>query len=326
MNRKEANNFIGKQIRVVDPLLGNYLGELVDIIAEPRKPWRGNVKIKEIELDLAQKKLNQKQNFTPPSFVKGKTYEIAGSKIEPVTAEKELRSDFEEPVIAALLKKIDHFQTENEKTSHELTKLKAELKKIDPTYQFDDTIDSDFQYYTVSNEKDFYYLIDGYNNQIPLRDCPFDFQINIKGQWIIVQYDAELNFIDKHQQRYQVKKQTKIRLNKDQFDPYQLFINELEKPALDSLNSGLKKYQMSHNNYVNCHNALLNQYLDSEEAKHFKGVNFISYQKAGVTLLIQHHYERDISDNGEDVTYDRFEYTSNKGKRLLMTYTTETTK
>lgn len=326
MNRKEANNFIGKQIRVVDPLLGNYLGELVDIIAEPRKPWRGYVKIKEIEQDPAQKKLDQKQNFSVLPFAKGKTYEIAGSKIEPVTPEKELRADFEEPIITDLLKKIDHFQKQKENTSLMLTELTAKLKKIDPTYQFDETKDPDFKYYTVSNEKDFFYLVDESNNQIPLQDCPFDFQINVKGQWIIVQYDAELNFIDKNQQRYQVKGQTEIRLNKDQFDPYQLFINELEKPALDSLNSGLKKYQMSHKDCVNCHNSLLNQYLASEEAKQFQGVNFISYQKAGVTLLIQHHYEREISDNGEDVTYDRFEYTSDKGKRILMTYTTETTK
>ncbi|UTW69703.1 hypothetical protein KHA80_01035 [Anaerobacillus sp. HL2] len=48
MNRKEANNHIGKQIRVVDPLLGSYIGELIDIITEPRKPWRGKVKIKAI--------------------------------------------------------------------------------------------------------------------------------------------------------------------------------------------------------------------------------------------------------------------------------------
>lgn len=326
MNRKEANNYIGKQIRVVDPLLGNYLGELVDIIAEPRKPWRGYVKIKKIEQDPTQNKLDQNQNFTTLPFANGKTYEIAGSKIEPVTAEKELPLDLNEPIITSLLKKIDDSQTQKENILLLLTKLKTELKKIDPTYTFDDTIDSDFQYYTVSNEKDFFYLVDDSNNQIPLQDCPFDFQINVKGQWIVVQYDAELNFIDKSQQRYQVKEQTKIRLNKDQFDPYQLFINELEKPALDSLNSGLKKYQMSHKDCVNCHNALLNQYLSSEESKQFKGVNFIAYQKAGVTLLVQHHYEREISDNGDDVTYDRFEYTNDKGKRILMTYTTETTK
>lgn len=326
MNRKEANNYIAKKIRVVDPLLGNYLGELVDIIAEPRKPWRGYVKIVEIEQESAKKTLDQRQRDTTPPFVIGKTYEIAGSKIVPITAKKESPLDLEEPKITALLKKIDDFQTQKEHAAHMLTKLKAELKRIDPTYAFDETLDPDFKYYTVSNQKDFYYLVDESNNQIPLDDCPFDFQINVKGKWISVQYDAELNFIDKNQRRYQVKEQAKIRLNKDQFDPYQLFVNELEKPALDSLNSGLKKYQMSHKDCVYCHNALLNQYLASEEAKQFKGVNFISYQKSGVTLLVQHHYERDIFDNGEDITYDRFEYTSDKGKRILMTYTTETTK
>lgn len=326
MNRKEANKFIGKPIRVVDPLHGNYLGELVDIIAEPRKPWRGSVKIVELEQDVAQNSSKQKNDFTTLPFTKGKTYEIAGSKIEPVKTTKALSLDADKSLITTLLKKIDHFQTQKENTSLVLTKLKAELKKIDPTYVFDDTLDSNFQYYTVANQKDCFYLVDDSNNQIPLRECPFDFQINVKGQWIIVQYDAELNFIDKNQQHYQVKEQTKIRLNKDQFDPYQLFINELEKPALDSLNSGLKKYQMDHKDCVNCHNTLLNQYLASEDAKQFKGVNFIAYQKSGVTLLVQHHFEREISDKDEDITYDRFEYTNDKGKRILMTYTTETTK
>ncbi|UTW70672.1 DUF2777 family protein [Anaerobacillus sp. HL2] len=36
---------------------------------------------------------------------------------------------------------------------------------------------------------------------------------------------------------------------------------------------------MSHDDCVNCHNTLLNQYLASEDQKIFKGVNFISYQK-----------------------------------------------
>jgi hypothetical protein len=326
MNRKEANNYIGKQIRVVDPLLGSYIGELIDIVAEPKKPWRGKVTITAIEQYPVQNLIHLKdQSLTRPPFENGKTYEILGSKIEPV-GEVELHLDFNESLITALYNEVNHFQSEKNKIDRVLDELQVELSKIDPSYGTGNVDELDYQYYKIAKDDDYVYVLDENNNKVPLSDCPFDFQIRVKGRWMTVHYSEELVFVDEKKKRHQVKVGSQIRLNKDQFDPYQIFINELEKPALDSLMSGLEKYKMKHDHCVNCHNTLLNQYLATEEEKTFKGVNFISYQKNGETLLVQHHYEREINDEEDDITYDRFEFTNDKGKRLLMTYTTEKTK
>ncbi|RXJ04010.1 DUF2777 family protein [Anaerobacillus alkaliphilus] len=326
MNRKEANNYIGKHIRVVDPLLGSYLGELIDIIAEPKKPWRGKVTIIAIEQYPVQNLTDEKEHaLTRPPFTSGQTYEVAGSKIEPA-GDIDTQTSYHESLVHVLLNEVTHFQQEKNKIARVLHELQLELQKVDSTYELDESEETDFQYYTVFKEDDFAYIIDENNNQVPLNDCPFDFQIRVKGRWVTVHYDEDLYFVDNKQKSHLVKEGSQIRLNKDQFDPYHIFVNELEKPALDSLNNGLQKFQMTHDDCVNCHNTLLNQYLASEDEKNFKGVNFISYQKGTDTLLVQHHYEREINDDGEDITYDRFEFTNSKGKRLLMTYTTENSK
>ncbi|MCT8138951.1 DUF2777 family protein [Anaerobacillus sp. CMMVII] len=326
MNRKEANNHIGKKIRVVDPLLGSYIGELIDVVAEPRKPWRGKVTITAIEQYPVQNLTDMKdQALTYPPFADGKTYEIPGSKIEPV-GDIELELNYNESLINALLNEINHFQAEKNKLARVLNDLQVELRKVDPAYEISNQDELDYQYYTVVKEDDYIYIVDENNNQVPLDDCPFDFQIRVKGRWITVHYSEDLVFLDQKQNTHYVSEGSKIRLNKDQFDPYHIFINELEKPALDSLNNGIQKFRMSHDHCVTCHNTLLNQYLASEEEKKFIGVNFISYQKGSETLLVQHHYERDINEDGDDITYDRFEFTNDQGKRLLMTYTTEKTK
>lgn len=323
MNRKEANNYIGKQIRVVDPLLGSYIGELIDIIAEPRKPWRGKIKIKAIEqYPVQQQSTITNQGLIRPPFSNGEIYEIAGSKVEPVQTNEDVL-DYDQSLKSALLTEINYYQTEKDKVSNILSELKKELRKLQP---HDSSDDAEYQYYTVLKEEDILILVDEFNNTIPLEDCPFEFQIKVKNKWIPVEYDDGNTFIDQKDKQYHVHEGTEIRLDKEQFDPYHLFINELEKPALDSLLNGLKKFNISEGDYVNCHNTLLHQYLTAGEEKEFKGVNFISYQKNNETVLVQHHYERVIMEDGDDITYDRFEFTNDQGRRLLMTYTTETTK
>ncbi|MCD8500905.1 MAG: hypothetical protein LRY71_03520 [Bacillaceae bacterium] len=44
MNRKDAHNYIGKEVEVKDSVDGNFIGILEDILLEPRKPWRGRIK------------------------------------------------------------------------------------------------------------------------------------------------------------------------------------------------------------------------------------------------------------------------------------------
>ncbi|MCD8500906.1 MAG: DUF2777 domain-containing protein [Bacillaceae bacterium] len=53
-------------------------------------------------------------------------------------------------------------------------------------------------------------------------------------------------------------------------NPYPLFIDELEQPALDSLEAGLSHYKMTHKDCVSCYYTLKAQKT---------GVNFITYRK-----------------------------------------------
>lgn len=190
MNRKEALNYIGKKIRVVEPLHGNYIGILEEVIAESKKPWRGKVKIEGIEqLKLVENSLKV-----------GSSYEINGSKITPL----------------------------------------LELKK------------------------------------------------------------EELSE-----------------------STYQVFIAELEKAALDSLTRGLQHFHMKHEHCVACHYTLIkNGKAGFSNESVSNGVNFITYMKNNEMLLVQHHYERNLTTHS---VFDRFEFTNDKGKRMIYTYTTQLT-
>ena len=57
-----------------------------------------------------------------------------------------------------------------------------------------------------------------------------------------------------------------------------------------------------------------------------KGAIKISRMLAGgceKTVVVQHHYERQLVENGMDKIFDRFELTSNLGKRTIITYNNE---
>ncbi|UTW70671.1 DUF2777 family protein [Anaerobacillus sp. HL2] len=55
---------------------------------------------------------------------------------------------------------------------------------MDPNFELENVSDFDFQYYTISKDGDYVFLFDENNNQIPLDDCPFDFQIKVKNKWL----------------------------------------------------------------------------------------------------------------------------------------------
>ena len=94
-------------------------------------------------------------------------------------------------------------------------------------------------------------------------------------------------------------------------NPYPLFIDELEQPALDSLEAGLSHYKMTHKDCVSCYYTLKAQKT---------GVNFITYRKKEKILLLQHHYQRTETT---PFSFDRFEFTDQYGKRMIYTFTTQ---
>jgi hypothetical protein len=83
----------------------------------------------------------------------------------------------------------------------------------------------------------------------------------------------------------------------------------------------LERYQITHDDLVECHNSLLAQLLQSDGKKSFQGVNFLTYRGPLGTIIVQHHYERMLQDYNNDRIYDRFEITTEQGKRSISTYT-----
>ncbi|GAK00048.1 DUF2777 family protein [Geomicrobium sp. JCM 19055] len=112
-----------------------------------------------------------------------------------------------------------------------------------------------------------------------------------------------------------------IRIHKEQFEPFQILLNELELPAKESLAVLLRDFGFKRKHLVKCHNTLLRQLLHAQEEHQFSGVNFLFFQKDGNSIVIQHRYERILHQVGEDYVYDRFECTSDTNQRQVVTYT-----
>jgi len=75
---------------------------------------------------------------------------------------------------------------------------------------------------------------------------------------------------------------------------------------------------------VHCYNSLIDQLFHSNAISTFQGVNFLTYQTDEQFVLVQHHFKRELgasSSNKQDTVYDRFEFTTDKGKRTIALYT-----
>ncbi|WP_017727961.1 DUF2777 family protein [Halalkalibacterium ligniniphilum] len=325
MDRKKAQTLIGTAVTVHEGNLGSYFGELLEVHAEPRKTWVGTVKILGIATFPTLSLDDEKTSL--PLYKEGEIIQCSGSKIKPSEAENVEDIEYKRSLLqtaqlklAELNQTIEHSHRHIESIVHYLKSVGASPDELKGTLD-----QSDYIYYTCMFEQKRPILVDEQGEELDLEGCPFEFEWKTKQGWVPVHYQGEGVFVSKDGTPYRIKENKKIRLKKIQLDPYYILRNELEKPALQSLEKSLAGLGISHDHMVHCHNSLLIKLLQSngDAQQSFSGVNFIAYLSTQGMILVQHHYERKLVENGTDEIYDRFEFTSDSGKRSIITYTNE---
>ncbi|ADU30194.1 DUF2777 family protein [Evansella cellulosilytica] len=317
MDRKTAKHYIGEQVILNEGKNGQYVGILEDMKTEPNKPWTAFVRIKGVyeypEISLNELELNK------PFLKDNDIFKCSGQKIEPISTT--FPSSYDESLKYALKLKWDQFQQINEDSEivlsliqQELRKLKGENLLFEESYIYYQIVKKGRQVFIYEEEK---------HESLSIEECPFEFEIHVEEKWLQAHYISGLTFELNNGKQIDLSHGSTVRLNKTQFDPYQILLNELDSPSLHALEKGLQKFGLGHEHSVYCHNALLVQMLSSLSRQEFKGVNFISYSNAETQYVVQHHFERTIRENDDDITYDRFEFTSDTGERVLTSYATQ---
>ncbi|MBU8907320.1 DUF2777 family protein [Desertibacillus haloalkaliphilus] len=337
MDRKEAQNHIGKQVLIDEAIKGQYVGELIDVVAEPRKPWRGIVKIKGVD-EFPSLQINSEGHckLQEPIYSVGDVAEFASTKIKPLPAPFE--SSFEQSVIDSIYKKLSSYEQTTSQYEHLISHLTDYLEtnypnQIDPnklkhkqTNRNQQYVEQDFDenyilYVVQDNHAEVILYDEDKKQHLVLEGCPFEFEVKHGNEWVTGHYLSNWKFQTSDNSVITLTPNQKIRLHKKQFEPYHILIKELENPARLSLEKSLKNFGMTHNHAVDCHNSLLFKLLHSTEENKFSGVNFITYKRKQKTIVVQHHYERELIENDNDVIYDRFEFTTDSGQRSIITYT-----
>ncbi|MBD8067586.1 DUF2777 domain-containing protein [Bacillus sp. PS06] len=102
-----------------------------------------------------------------------------------------------------------------------------------------------------------------------------------------------------------------IRVSKTLPYAYSELLNQLPDHLFMEYTKFLNKLSYSLYDCIYCHNLML--YVPTD--RHYKGVNFITYDNNETICAVQHHFERGIH------TKDRFEFTIANGTRAVFTHT-----
>lgn len=326
MDRKKAQSLIGKFVKVNDGVAGNYIATLKEVNAEPRKPWRGIVQINAV-LDLPAFNHTTNQLQVLP-YQDKQIVELEGSKLSA-----DLEQVEPEPYEKSLLNSVQMVMTEldaellviEEKQKSLFSYLEEFGIQLDTVkfHQIEDNKEPDFIVYTFHHDGDQFILVDEQDERLDLEDCPFKISWKNKDQMVTGEYESNGSFLSDNGARYTPKEGAVFIIAKEQFDPYVILLNELEPTALLTLEKNLAYHQLTHEDLVECHNSLLTQLLDADSKETFNGVNFLTYSGSEGLVMVQHHYDRELHRYKNDKVYDRFEFTTEYGKRSIVTYTNE---
>ncbi|QKS71147.1 DUF2777 family protein [Paenalkalicoccus suaedae] len=320
MKREQATKWIGNTVIVEEDSHGAYIGVLNDVQAEPKKPWVGVVTIKGIE--RAPHFSTDLTSLKTLKYEKDEQITVQGRKIEPL--EVPIRRSFRESYAYAIKDVYTELSKGHQLVETKLHTLEQELRK----WQADHVLSEDayVYYHVVQDGKRFSLYDEAKGEALSLESCPFEFELFVDGQWCSALYSSKNVFELTEGKKVRVKHGEKIRLNKGQFDPYRILLNELEHPSLHALQEGLTSFGLGHEHCVYCHNTLLEQLLSSSKQKEFAGVNFISFKDKDQQILVLHHFKRLLVEDGEDKINDRFEFTSDNGVRSITSYVSEVNK
>ncbi|WP_088102143.1 DUF2777 family protein [Halalkalibacter urbisdiaboli] len=325
MDRKQAQSVIGQKILIEEGLDGSYVGELLEVIAEPRKPWRGKVRVIAVITFPDSTYENGNVHIREPKYKENELIECPGSRLHSEDVPDSL--SYSQSVVQAIDYRIELLRQRNNQIELEIEQLNTYLTKnglqSSKTVQLNKQQDQDFVEYSFHKKGKRFVLIDQQGEQLDLEDCPLEFNWRIEGNLTKGFYVENGTFKDEDGTIYSPNEGDFFYINKEQFDPYFILRNELEQPALESLEKSLQAHGLSHDDITHCHNSLLGQLLYSQGKTEFKGVNFLTYKGKQGIVMVQHHYERTLVDSGNDEIYDRFEFTTELGKRSIVTYTNE---
>lgn len=317
MNRQQGKKHIGKHVKIKTPRNGQYVGVLEKVNASPNTPWKGLVKIVGIlEFPLSQIKNDELK----PDVYEYKHLEEFDGKFLDTLAEP-FQLTYEASLAQALKDSWNLVQDESEIAERALSKIQQELRKLKAEHLIFE--DAYVYYHIVKKGRSLFIYDEQKKESLSLEGCPFEFEIKSNSKWKTAFYVKGLLFETTDNEEVELAHGSIVRLNKSQFDPYRILINELEDPSLQALEKGLEKLGIGHEHSVYCHNSLLIQLLSSFKKQSLEGVNFLSYANNETQYVVQHHYERKVKDDFPDSTFDRFEFTSDKGERILTTYATQ---
>ncbi|MCD8510682.1 MAG: DUF2777 domain-containing protein [Bacillus sp. (in: Bacteria)] len=318
MDRKQARDLIGEKILLNEGNQGKYIAVLKEMITEANKPWRAvlcivgvfeypSINLEELEL-------------TKPFLQNNEIYECSGQKVEFLDDHFD-KLTYDESLTLALKEKWDEINQINEESEIILSLIQQELRRLKSEYLI---FEDNYVYYKlVKRGRSFHIYDEEKRETVSLEGCPFEFESKVDGKWIPVQYVKGATFQLADGEKIDLSHGASLRLNKTQFDPYQILLNELDEPSIHALEKGLKRFGLGHEHCVFCHNSLLLQLLNSFNKDSLTGVNFISYANSKNQFVVQHHYERTYKEYEDDITFDRFEFTSDTGERVLTSYATQ---
>ncbi|MFS0786740.1 DUF2777 family protein [Shouchella sp. 1P09AA] len=334
MDRYEAQQHIGKLLVIDLGEKGMYLGELLSVLAEPKKPWRGNVRIKAV--------------LTLPEFIfQNETiaiHEIPYAEDDVDTfASQYLKTksththneSYIDSILTDLKRRHIRLKNDGSPSSAELEALEVYIKtmtsqkrkknrSLTQNEQLEEATIPAYIEYTFHADGHDYFLKDSKGDQLPLTATHFDYTWDQQGHLVSGKYEGDGIFIRENGSRFIPNEGDFILVDKDQFNPYSIFKTELEPAALQGFEHNLALHHVSHKDLVHCYNSLIDQLFHSDAISTFQGVNFLTYQTDDQFVLVQHHFKRELgsgSGNKQDTVYDRFEFTTDKGKRTIALYT-----
>ncbi len=332
MDRKQAQAIVGKIVIIDEGQEGRYAGVLQEVIAPPRKTWRGKVQIQAVDVLPSFRETESKLELQPLKYTANEVIECIGSKL--LFVEEQMSLSFQESLKDATKRRWNELQEQLDKSlseQHALTSFLAEqgLEFNEEDHHIldhsqDIELKNDhFISYTFHKKNEHFLLVDEQNEALELEDCPFEFQWTHNERSFVGYYEKDGTFVSEDGVRYSPSEGDTFTIDKKQFDPYFILRNELEPAALESLEKSLQSHELTHVNIVDCHNALLGQLLNADGKEEFHGVNFLTYRGKQGLVMVQHHFDRKLHDESNDEIYDRFEFTTEQGKRSIVTYTNE---
>ncbi|NJP38880.1 DUF2777 family protein [Alkalicoccus luteus] len=314
MNRMEASKNIGKIVSVDHGPAGKYAARLHDVTALPKKPWTGHIEILGV---LEAPELDEKgTSLRPLMYEKNEKTDVPGRLIAP--AGEHFNQSYSESYSSALKKMWDAAREQSLEAEQWMNSVHRELKQ----WRREDILEEqEYIYYVLRFKSKKMYLVDQRRGEeMLLEGCPFEFEVKKDQQWVRAVYAGRRSFRTTDEEILQAVEGTELRLAKDQFDPYQMLLRELDEASEKTLVHMLKQAGLTHDDCIYCHNSLLVQMLEHPGENDLNGVNFISFQDHTRQFMIQHHYRRKLHDDRADEVFDRFEITSDDGRRSISVY------